>query len=113
LLILALPVQGIAAASMALCGPIHGRMHGAQTAEPHHHANHHRHDAAPDAHELPLTTFSCSACAACCLGGAISASLLEPPAAPGVAVAPMPAAFACVAGFIPDTPEHPPRIILA
>ena len=50
LIALAIPVQGIAAASMAVCGPSHARMALADIAGPHDHASH-GHGAAAAGHD--------------------------------------------------------------
>ena len=94
LLLLALPLQGYAAATMLHCGPNHHRMMTAAWAEPaatrdhavtapHHHAmgmadGHHEAASAegsPDAPPLPhldkLMKFKCQACPVCCLGAAM------------------------------------------
>jgi hypothetical protein len=106
LLLLALPVQGFAAAQMMQCGPGHGRMQHAsvggheQAQAPHAHEQHahaqDRHDhhdhASSHADEAsndgspPLAKHHCSACAACCVGMALPSSapvVVAPPAAGG------------------------------
>ena len=105
LLVLAVPAQGAAAATMAFCGPNH---HGARAssqvlpAEPGQHAHHggtpgtvHQHPdlaALADGHSSFVTQSAastdagdavqqkCSACASCCSVGAILSSLLSVPA---------------------------------
>ena len=127
LLLLALPLQGFAAATMLHCGPNH---HG-MSAESHDHtiSGHRPHEAgiAGDPHEMAtddggtdssavrhlnkLAKFKCSACAACCMGVALPTAAL--------AFAPIPPAMApdsCVptshAGFVTDGPDRPPRLSL-
>lgn len=133
LLALALPVQAIAVAGMAHCGPSHQRMHVVQAdAQAHSHAghekaagggeHHHHHDAAATAttvHDLAqadnitdLGAYKCSACASCCAGFAL-------PSAMPKLVAPefVPTVFAAVElrvdRFAADGLERPPRIDLA
>jgi hypothetical protein len=115
LIALALPAQGVAAVTMALCGPIHQRMASAAelVVAAHHHASTDAHDSTHDAHELPGQKYNCSACATCCMSTAISSPLLQPPAIPAGTAVLVSSQYTGVSGFIPDTPEHPPRSILA
>ncbi len=106
---LALPVQGVASATMAHCGPRHQPMHMAagapgvpQAAQPHAadvaHAHHpHRpHDEGAAAHSTghpepaphaaaepgkftDLGTYKCSSCASCCAGTALTSAMPEVP----------------------------------
>jgi hypothetical protein len=114
LLVMAIPVQGFAAATMSSCGSFHAAPWAAshEDASKHRHMHHHEADAHDD-HASPghgkLATSSCSDCAACCIGTAVLPSVLawapfhgrsEP-----VIVAP-PSFAAC---HIPATPERPPR----
>ncbi|HKQ30516.1 MAG TPA: hypothetical protein VJS66_04450 [Burkholderiales bacterium] len=118
LIAVALPVQGVAAATVALCGPIHQHTSGsskahdaAPTALTHdRHAEHH-HDSVQAKQDLPAKT-SCSACAACCTGTAISTADYVLPDFAAVDRGPVPAKISFFVGFIPDLPEHPPRHIL-
>jgi hypothetical protein len=128
LLVLALPLQGVAAA-VTLCGPIHQRMAGGPGATAvsavHDHQSHHHGTittsgfvvAANDAPasqstpDSPLDTPSCSACATCC-SGAATAGLGRAPGTvftAAICVYPHDASFS---GFIPEGPEDPPRSIL-
>ena len=139
LVALALPVQGIAGATMAHCGPTHARMHTAQAdAGPHAAAGHHHglHDAAAPHHLgaaaadpvdhgaashhaaaqtdkfTELGQYNCSACASCCSVCALLstfAPLLAPEFAPTVFVAVVPR----VATFATDGPDRPPRLGVA
>jgi hypothetical protein len=126
LLVLALPAQGVAAATMVFCGPIHQRMALAgqvQAATVHatheQHKAHHRvaadaghQDSAKSAQELPTDQYSCSTCAACCSATAISAPAFHIPDLAFVSSNPVPAPASSFSGFVPDGPEHPPRSIL-
>lgn len=133
LLLLALPLQGVAAATMLGCGPNHHRNTegaGAAGVHQHQHAGHdgHSHDlpasdvesAAADVAGDPGTSShaldkgaksKCSVCAACCIGAALPAAALlfarfdtvESPAA----LTP-----ASHVGFFTDGPDRPPRISL-
>ncbi len=138
LVVVALPVQGFAAAAMLSCGPGHGRMAGAVEAG-HAHVSHGAHGtvepeaiaramapgamaseaAAPDAsnpdasaHLAVAGAFKCSACAACCVATAL-------PASPVVVAALRPAAEAIPerlqpsGDFVFERLEHPPRGLLA
>lgn len=132
LLLLALPLQGFAAATMINCGPNHHRMmavamaevteaHEHATGEQHHHgmgvaADHHEvasNDGdAPSVHHLDkLMKFKCSACAACCMGAAMpTAAVTFEPLPPAVA----PATYVPTShvGFVADGPDKPPRLSL-
>ncbi len=132
LVVLAIPVQGFAAATMMSCGPGHERMAGGVVGG-------HVHDAAtaPDGHVhddgvaarvpapasvdvaalerarlAPLPDFSCSACAACCVASAIPAAPLivaiERAAAEPIPLRPEPSV-----DFVVERLEHPPRNLLA
>jgi predicted metal-binding membrane protein len=125
LLLLALPVQGFAAAQMAQCGPGHGPMRHASTGghehEPHaqvqdqheYHVHAAAHaDEAPSDASTPPAKHHCSACAACCVGMAL------PSSAP-VVIAPADAVRHGVATAVADPIfltsglERPPRSPLA
>ncbi|ABM94593.1 hypothetical protein [Methylibium petroleiphilum] len=136
LLVLAVPAQGAAAATMAFCGPNHhggGPAAQMRTAAP---SNHSHHDGAIAAeHEHPqaeaqaqadkgssasaasakvsdASKHKCSACASCCSAGAILSSVLAVPApvfTPTVFSTVVPG----VDTFAADGPDRPPRIVLA
>ena len=135
LLLLALPLQGFAAATMINCGPNHHQMFAASVGvatESHEHAinGHHQHgaDAAGDmraataddgehgpssVHHLNrLTKFKCSACAACCMGAAMPTAALAiasfPPAMNTATFVSTPHA-----DFLSDGLDRPPRLLLA
>lgn len=137
LMVLAVPAQGAAAATMAFCGPNH---HGAaaasrvQQAESSEHSNHHsagqgapgHHDIAAQADEDDSASASpvassqgrhaveqkCSACASCCSIGAILSPLLAVPT-PAVTPTLFSAVVPTVSAFAADGPDRPPRIVLA
>ena len=106
LLMLALPLQALASASMLGCtlsppapAMADGMMAGCHEAEP---SDHH-----------PPAQHDCKHCAACALGAA-----LPVPVADSVAIAPPPHRYASLpavlfSGFVADGPERPPRPILA
>lgn len=109
LLMLVLPLQALAAASMLDCALSHqaageplamadDMMAGCHETEPS--------DAPPAQHD-------CTHCAACAL-----ASAMPMPSTDRLAIAPVPHGFtsqpaASFAGFIPEGPERPPRATLA
>ena len=131
LLLLALPLQGFAAATMLNCGPNHHQMWqasiGTQAAAHEHsgHGEHHHPMVSADSDQTSassepddgkssvqqlseLSKFKCSACAACCMGVALPASALTfqsppPAAAPDFFV------LASHVGFLTDVPDRPPR----
>ena len=132
LLLVALPLQGYAAATMLTCGPNHHRLMAAAIAEPdeaHHHAagvqHHHEMGMADGQHDvasvdgsggtpsLPhldnLMKFKCNACAVCCTGAAMPTAIftfeLLPPAMTPELFVPT-----SHAGFVTDAPDRPPRL---
>jgi hypothetical protein len=119
LLVLALPVQGWAAATMASCGQHHGAAsHAAADGHAGHDARaHDAHGHAPadaddadlgDAEPAHASAHSCSACAACCSEGARPSPVLTVPA--GAAAPTVFAALQPTVGvFAADGPERPPR----
>ena len=137
LLVLAVPAQGAAAATMAFCGPNH---HGGGSAAQVHRtapAGHaHQDGAAEQNHELAQATAAadedssgpalsavsakvsdaskhkCSACASCCSVGAILSSVLAVPA-PVFTTTVFSAVVPSVDPFAADGPDRPPRIVLA
>ena len=137
LLVLAVPSQAAAAATMAFCGPNHhsaGEAAQIQPAGPAGHAHHdstaatdHEHteaaapadeDSSASAVSAASAKFSdaskhkCSACASCCSLGAILSSVLAVPApifSPTVFSAVVPSVDTLAA----DGPDRPPRIVLA
>ncbi len=137
LLVLAVPAQGAAVATMAFCGPNHHSAGAAAQMQPAGPANHAHHDGiAATKHEHPQTAapadedssasavsaasakvsdaskHKCSACASCCSVGAILSSVLAVPApvfTPTVFSAVVPSVDTLAA----DGPDRPPRIVLA
>jgi hypothetical protein len=134
LLVLAVPAQGIAAATMAFCGPGHhgsgstAQMHAAAPADHAHHGGaaetgheHHQAASAPDeeasataltAKDADPSKHKCSACASCCSVGAILSSVQAVPALDFT-----PTVFSAVVlsvdTFAADGPDRPPRLVLA
>jgi len=124
LLALAIPVQGVAAATMLYCGPDHGpggdavhahQAAGASQAHEGHGQDMHEH-AQPNTPESPQSPeqsaqAKCSVCAACCNAVAISSSAmrLSPAGAePEPALKPSSQFYS----FITDGPRRPPRSFL-
>ena len=116
LLVLALPTQGWAAATMASCNQHHSASsHAADDGHVAHAHGDHGHalaDAAGgtpiDAESAHASAHTCSACAACCSVGALPSPVLTVPegaAAPTVFAALQPS----VGIFAADGPERPPR----
>ena len=127
LVMAALPLQGLAAATMAFCGgPQHGRAHAAQpvapaahAAESHDHSVHAQGDHGGGAHADPLAgqaspsslsdlNHVCGICAACCHGAAIDSFAQWP------AFAPLPQAswaepFVLIHATPSGVPDKPPR----
>ena len=139
LLVLAVPAQGAAAATMAFCGPNHHggaaathagqmQMARAEHVQPQSHAqgahgNHDEATAVPDdsadagKFAAPATGVhaekqKCSACASCCSFGAILNSVLTVPA-PDLTPTVFSVVVPTVDAFAVDGPDRPPRIVLA
>lgn len=112
-LLLALPLQGFAAAAMISCAPSHhvlpttGAMHDDVAAQAHHHGGDHDPAATPSHGK-----HACSACAACCIGGAWMPSALRLPGDFSTHLRPLPARVTPPA-FITEGTERPPRHDLA
>ena len=137
LLVLAVPVQGAAAATMAFCGPSH---HGSAAAEQMHSVGpaDHAHHIAPAASEHAFhqvaalvddvsatpadstspSAFSqaskhkCSACASCCSLGVILNAVLTVPT-PALSPTVFSTVVPSVDAFAADGPDRPPRHVLA
>ena len=133
LLALALPAQGVIAATMVFCGPNHhdgasaaAVAHDADAAhQPHDVAAHSHHEAADGQAEStaadetsapdkfsPSGMQKCSVCASCCSAAAIHDTVpklpvFEPAATDFAALAP------AVEPFAADGPDRPPRHLLA
>jgi hypothetical protein len=121
LIAFALPVQGVAAATMVLCGPMHQRMAGEQNTDAaaehqahgmsaEQHASHHA--PSGNVQDVPSDKYSCSACSTCPTGATMAmSSALAPDSTPSSSK-PVTSETAGFIGFVPDRPEHPPRSIL-
>ena len=136
-LLLAVPVQGMAAATMAVCGPSHHA--SAASAQPGHgasgvHAHHsgdapsaqHHHGATPQAETAdaapagaaatpPLTQADdqkCSACASCCSFSAVPSAAIDVPV-PAISPTRFSAVVPRIDAFAADGPDRPPRTVLA
>lgn len=133
LLALALPAQGVIAATMVFCGPNHhdrasavAVTHPADAVHQPHDSAAHSHDAIADAQAETTASdetatadkftqtamHKCSVCASCCSAAAIHDTVpklpvLEPMAADFAALAP------AVEPFAADGPDRPPRRLLA
>ena len=133
LLALALPAQGVMAATMVLCGPNHddrasavGAMHDDGRATRQQDSALHARIAAADDHAEQMISHEtaaadkftqsgvqkCSVCASCCSAAAIHDTVPKLPVlAP--AAARLSAQTAAVEPFAADGPDRPPRHILA
>ena len=137
LLVLAVPAQGAAAATMAFCGANHhggaAATHTEQMAPAEHapmradaQGTHHSHDETAPAHSDSADAGGsaatskgghadkqkCSACASCCSMGAILNSVLAIPA-PDLTPTVFSIVVPTVDAFAVDGPDRPPRIVLA
>jgi hypothetical protein len=123
LLLAALPLQGIAAAVQASCGPAahDGAAEMTMQAKSHHHEGDGAADSASvvaassdgDSADIQHKNSVCSACAACCVGAVAppSISTLTPAYSTSLPAVSSPAPL--VAGFIPAGLERPPKRITA
>ncbi|MES2105298.1 MAG: hypothetical protein V4634_14855 [Pseudomonadota bacterium] len=114
MLILAIPVQGLAAATMLYCGTEH---HHTMVGDHDHDAqDQHHHDAAAtmsgqshgDASTAKHAIDKCSSCAACCIGAAMLTASVNP-AIPHPSSEKIDLVFSSHAGHISDGLERPPR----
>ncbi len=124
LIMLAIPLQGFAAASMVFCGPHHASLTQPGHSDHHHDgaaAPGHHHDAGPaaDAGEtgfegyLKFLSVKCSACASCCSLAAVPIAPFPPLTfLPAISVA-VPFFGSSYSGIVPDGLERPPRQHLA
>jgi hypothetical protein len=112
MLLIAIPLQGFAGASMLFCGTT-ALHHAAPAASAHDHAGHdhamHAQQDEADAWLLPDALHACAICAACCHGVAITQ------AEPAIALQPAPTAVAeaplvLMHGRPAQVPDKPPRI---
>lgn len=126
LLIAALPLQGIAAAVKAACGPEHHETissnimssHEAMPDEEHAHHTMVMNDAGnPSDHgsksQHQHKSAFCSSCAACCVGAVAPPVSLKQPSPPTLSETAHVLASPWIAGFIPAGPERPPRHLSA
>ena len=117
ILLLALPVQGFAAANMVNCAAAHHQMaQGPQSDHRHHHsalagAAGEQHGKHADHQIGKLAKFKCSACASCCIGAALQPAPLAA-LSPAPVMAPDAFVPASRIGFVTDGPDRPPRIAL-
>lgn len=126
LLAVALPNQGVLAATVALCGPYHEHM--ASVANDYDHSAHGAHEHASHAvlhtpsddgvataenvETFTLSAMSCSACAACCVGLALSVREFHlNPLAPSTTL--RSSDVFSLHHVFADGPYHPPRYFLA
>ena len=126
----ALPLQGIAAATLQLCAPppeaavpVVTAHHVTVAAHSSPHATHHQHHGASETvrlpssdpehpHAAPVAESKCSVCAACCAGAALPASSIEfGDAAPEDAL--LPSFQSPTPAFLTAGLERPPRPFLA
>ena len=131
LMVLAVPAQGAASATMVFCGPNHHSANAGADVHrevPADHAHHHG-DTATD-HQHATTTTSadeggsvaassnhisqhkCSVCAACCSVSAMLGSVLSVPT-PVFAPTVFSVAVFSVDPFVADGPDRPPRWSIA
>lgn len=113
MLLLALPLQSFAAAAMISCAPSH---HGLPTTATMHddaaaHTRHHDGDHDPVS-KPSHGKHACSACAACCIGGALMPSAPRLSGDLSTHLRPLPAHVTPPA-FITEGTERPPRHVLA
>lgn len=111
LLMLAMPLQAMAGASMHLSAAMqmNSSLH-TPSVSPTAASAKHCHDPVPADHQ-PVGGSSCSHCTVCMSATAISSSLAAPGIPPAIFLSP--AHPAVPLAVIADTPERPPRLILA
>jgi len=107
LLMLTLPLQGLASASMLGCAS--SAAQASQAAEPMRMTA--CHEQAPS--DMPPAPHDCKHCAACVLATALPIPISAIPAILPVAIHYLSHPAASFSGFIPDSPERPPRLALA
>lgn len=130
LLVLAVPLQGFAAATMAFCSPDHHGRGAAVTLHASVPADHAHHGAAATDHGHPQAGFvadedtaspaepsgakkhNCSACASCCSVGAILNSVVALPV-PTFTPTGFSTLEPSVDAFAAGGPDRPPRFVLA
>lgn len=109
MLLIAIPLQGFAGASMLFCGQA---AHHAQPADANEHAGHdhamHAQQDEPDAKQLPGAPHVCAICASCCHAVAITQAepvVLLPPAPVAGPLAPL----VLIPSRPAQVPDKPPR----
>lgn len=119
LIAVALPIQGVAAATMLHCGSTAGQQAAAWTQSHAGHAHHHdvtaQSDGVPEAHHSHHHgggKLSCSACASCCSAAALPAVQIVL-ASQTLAETAIVSFRLPLVVFLTDGPERPPRTILA
>jgi hypothetical protein len=129
LMALAVPLQGVAAANLRYCMPVHERMQetgtahadGSSHAVPSHRhlpgdhasdASDAAHDAGPHDAAEGFKAGKCSACAACCVALGLPADAVQVPVVPADAfIARL--RVAAPPSFVPGGLDRPPRTYLA
>ena len=118
LMLLALPLQGYAAAVALHCGqqqPQGAAQHASDldaSGAPGAAVAPACHGGAPAHPAGKLSKLKCSACAACCVGAALPASALTFASFAPVTL-PVLAVPASIVGFFTDGPDRPPRLFLS
>ena len=119
LLMLAIPLQGLAAASMMLCATEHHQNVNAQSTQGAQ-GNEHTHDSHVQSHDADdhssdaVTTHQhtskdkCSNCSACCVGAVMLTSTFSSPISPPASEK-IEMVFSSHIGHISDSLERPPR----
>ena len=117
--LVALPLRGMAAVAMMHCGQGNERGAASQSAHGggHDHGDHaalHGHE--PGSHEdssghssSPVAA-ACSACAACCIGGAVAPSAWQSLSFAPIGAGRIPFAEQRFTGFVPAQPDRPPLL---
>lgn len=107
---LSLPFQGVAAAAMASCGPVHQHQYPHEMAVSHGHVGAHAdhdHSGMHPAHQVKAD--KCSACSSCCAGVAMVAPALRWQAPAQEPVVPVVLPSLLQPSFHPDGLDRPPR----
>ena len=112
ILIMAIPLQGLAAASMMLCATEHHQVSAVQIQQisPHQHEQQvdvHQHTSDATAHKHAAKD-KCSSCAACCVGAALLSSYVDSPVS-RPASEKIDMVFSSHVGHISDGLERPHR----
>ncbi|HEX8611610.1 MAG TPA: hypothetical protein VF800_10020 [Telluria sp.] len=113
LLLLAIPLQGFAAASMALCEAARASLASHVVAAGMDEGHCAAPDSAPPDSAAPDSAAKCSNCAFCCVGMAIAPAFAAPAAAPPLASELIAYAAMHVTAHIPGGLERPPHSPIA